>query len=131
MEPTASASHCSHMQQPPCVVCVCVVVTPCSACVWLQDREGEGSKADSCFSSGLLTPSNPVAPGSPSARPGSPGSPNLLAMLLQTSYQPLVPGQWGWGGCVRACECCFWVCGEGMWWQECNCMLSSVQFAVA
>lgn len=60
----------------------------------LQDREGEGSKAgsnfSSNFSSGLNTPSNPAAPGSPVARPGSP---NLLAMLLQTSYQPLVPGK--------------------------------------
>lgn len=66
----------------------CLPVSP----LCMQDREGEGSKADSTFSSGLLTPNNPVAPGSPNARPGSP---NLLAMLLQTSYQPLVPGGWG------------------------------------
>lgn len=61
----------------------------CFCCLYRQDREGEGSKADSTFSSGLLTPSNAMAPGSPA----QPGSPNLLAMLLQTSYQPLVPGE--------------------------------------
>eukprot|EP00878_Enallax_costatus_P018771 GHUV01019781.1.p1 GENE.GHUV01019781.1~~GHUV01019781.1.p1 ORF type:complete len:295 (+),score=54.89 GHUV01019781.1:560-1444(+) len=53
------------------------------------DREGEGSRADSAFSSGIITPSG--AGGMPS-QPGSPGSTNLLAALLQTSYQPLVPG---------------------------------------
>lgn len=55
-----------------------------------QDREGEGARGDSAFSSGCITPSAyGPAPGSPNARPGSP---NLLAALLQSSYQPLVPG---------------------------------------
>eukprot|EP00775_Hariotina_reticulata_P005826 gene5826-6067_t len=62
------------------------------------DREGEGNRADSNFSSGFSTPAaayNSAGndPGSPTAAaPGSPGSNDLLAALLATSYQPLVPG---------------------------------------
>ncbi|KAF6254565.1 ARM repeat-containing protein [Scenedesmus sp. NREL 46B-D3] len=59
----------------------------------VRDREGEGALGDSAFSSGYITPS---ANGAAAAAPGSPsaqsGSPNLLAALLHSSYQPLVPG---------------------------------------
>jgi hypothetical protein len=62
-------------------------------CSTLQDREGEGTRGDSAFSSGYITPS---AYGTAAAAPGSPnarcGSPNLLAALLHSSYQPLLPG---------------------------------------
>eukprot|EP00879_Flechtneria_rotunda_P017789 GHRR01018648.1.p1 GENE.GHRR01018648.1~~GHRR01018648.1.p1 ORF type:complete len:558 (+),score=195.68 GHRR01018648.1:134-1807(+) len=61
------------------------------------DREGEGSRADSTFSSGCITPTllpGNRFPAATAAAPigGGPGSPNLLAALLQSSYQPLVPG---------------------------------------
>jgi hypothetical protein len=88
-----------------CLLLIPLHTLVCNDCVNTQDREGEGSKADSSFSSGLLTPSNPnAAPGSPQA----PGSPNLLAMLLQTSYQPLVPG-----ACVATRELCMCFFGGG------------------
>jgi hypothetical protein len=74
-------------------MCVCVSV------VIFQDRDGEGSRADSSFSSGFSTPGAGCykaadnSPGSPTAAaPGSPGSTNLLAALLASSYQPLIPG---------------------------------------
>ncbi|KAF8068347.1 hypothetical protein HT031_002036 [Scenedesmus sp. PABB004] len=53
------------------------------------DREGEGSRADSAWTSGSLTPAAGGRPGSPGP---APGSPNLLSALLASSYQPLVPG---------------------------------------
>lgn len=78
----------SHCLLPP------VLLLRGAACLLLsQDREGEGSRAESAFTSGMATPGAAAfggRPGSPGA--GSPGAGSLLATLLASSYQPLIPG---------------------------------------